>query len=161
VLARLKRALKREDGQALVELALALPILVLVLLAILDFSRALNAWNSETSLANVAARYLAVGSLPTYGPCANKTTIDQYVTCALQNQYGITQVSSGTNGLSGVSTCVSVPNNANGQPVTVKLTGNYKVLPMLPAISGISGSATMRIEGASIPSTMFTNSASC
>ena len=116
---RVKRALKREEGQALVEFALVMPILLLMILGIIDFGRAINYWNSETSLANVAARYVSVGTLPTTGPCPNEGTISAYMTCALTNQYGITTVTGSANGLVGPTYCVSVPTDSSGQPVAV------------------------------------------
>jgi Flp pilus assembly protein TadG len=159
VLRRLRRALKREEGQALVELALALPILLLVLLAIVDFGRAVNYWNSETSLANTAARYVSVGTLPTSGPCT-QTTISGYMACALTNSYGVNPVTSG-NGISGMSYCVSVPNNQAGQPVTVRITGSYQWLPLLKlATVKVTGSATMPLEN-TVSSSLYTQATTC
>jgi hypothetical protein len=62
---------------------------------------------------------------------------------------------------------VSIPNAAVGQPVTVKLTTNYKWLP-LPVLAGalqwantnISGTATMRLEQVP-PSGWATTTAAC
>jgi Flp pilus assembly protein TadG len=162
VLRRLRRALKREDGQALVELALALPILLLVLLAIVDFGRAVNYWNSETSLANTAARYVSVGSLPTTGPCANEANITAYMTCALSSSYGVTTVNSG-GGLqtSAMNYCVSIPTDAVGQPVTVKITGSYQWLPLIKlGNASISGSATMPLEN-TVAASLYTRTTTC
>src|SRR4051812_527069 len=55
---------RKESGQALVEFILVLPILILLLLAIVDFSKAYNYWNDQNDLANQAARYAAVGRNP-------------------------------------------------------------------------------------------------
>ena len=156
---RLTRILKREDGQALVELALALPILLLLVLAIIDFGRAVNYWNSETSLANTAARYVSVGALPTQGSCT-QTTISAYMTCALSKSYGINPVSSG-NGIQGMTYCVSVPSNTVGQPVTVRITGSYQWLPFLKLASvKVTGSATMPLEN-TVSSSLYTQTAAC
>jgi Flp pilus assembly protein TadG len=153
-----------------VEFALVLPILLLVVLGIVDLGRAVNYWNGETSLANDAARIVSVGTLPSSGPCGTNntsvTSIQTYMSCALQNQYGITPVASG-NGLqsSGLSYCVSVPSNSPGQPVTVKISGNYSWLPFLKfggstATSTISGSATMPLVN-TVGSSMYTTTSSC
>jgi Flp pilus assembly protein TadG len=168
---RLRRALSAEDGQALVELALAVPILLIVLLAIVDFGRAINYWNSENSLANVGARYAAVGAtLPTSGACSGSTsTLAAYIQCEA-GQYGLKNApAAGKPGLqpptsgSTVNVCVSVPNNTAGQPVTVKVYGQYDWLP-LPHVFGIrphinnltlTGSATMRIEN-TVPTSWIT-----
>src|ERR1700720_2211329 len=74
---RLFRSLREsEDGQAVVELALALPILLIVVLGIVDFGRAVNYWNDENHVANLAARYAAVGTLPGSGAtCGGKSTL--------------------------------------------------------------------------------------
>ena len=158
---RLKRALKREEGQALVEFALVMPILLLVILGIIDFGRAINYWNSETSLANVAARYVSVGALPTSGPCPNEATISAYMTCALSSQYGITTVTGTNNGLVGPTYCVSVPTDSSGQPVTVKISGPYNWLPLLKqAQATITASATMPLEN-TVSSSLYTQTTAC
>jgi TadE-like protein len=51
-------------GTALVEMALVLPVLLLLLFGMLDFGKALNAWIDETHLANEAARIAAVSYCP-------------------------------------------------------------------------------------------------
>jgi len=58
------RKLKDERATAVVEMALVLPILLLLSLGILDFGRAMNYKNDATQLANVAARYAAVNRNP-------------------------------------------------------------------------------------------------
>ncbi len=47
----------KERGQSLVELALILPVLILVLLGILDFGRAFYAYNAISNAAREGARY--------------------------------------------------------------------------------------------------------
>jgi Flp pilus assembly protein TadG len=51
-----------EDGQALVEFALVLPIVVIIIFGIASFGFALNGWNDETHLVSEAARCAAVNS---------------------------------------------------------------------------------------------------
>jgi Flp pilus assembly protein TadG len=53
-----------ESGQATVELAIVLPILVLLLVAMVDLGRAYNYWIDATHLANEGARLAAVGKSP-------------------------------------------------------------------------------------------------
>ena len=55
-------SLRREDGQALVELALVIPLLLILLFGIVDFGMALNQYNNTTNLANIGARYAMVAS---------------------------------------------------------------------------------------------------
>ena len=54
----------RERGQALVEFALVLPILLILLLGILDFSRAVAAYNSVSNGARSGARVAIVNQDP-------------------------------------------------------------------------------------------------
>lgn len=58
---RLMSSLRRkEEGQALVELAFVVPLLLLFLFGIIDFALALNQYNSDTNVANLAARTVSV-----------------------------------------------------------------------------------------------------
>ncbi len=172
VLAGFKRLAREEDGQAIVELALVLPILLLVLFSIFDFGRAIQIWNSETSLANVGARYAAVGSLPSFGQCnTSESTLTAYLQCLASNSYSISDSTSALPGLqppsSGgtpVAVCVNVAAGGNtpGQPVTVAVYAKYKWLPVNGLLAStqpvLVGSATMRIEnGAGVPSTWVTS----
>jgi Flp pilus assembly protein TadG len=51
---------RRQDGQSLVEVALVLPILVLILLGVFDFGRAVFAFNTVENAAREAARVAIV-----------------------------------------------------------------------------------------------------
>ena len=68
---RLLRALARrskdERGAALTELALVLPVLLLVLLGMIDFGKAINYWIDQTHLSNEGARLAVVNSNPGSG----------------------------------------------------------------------------------------------
>src|SRR5207237_6287499 len=63
-LMRLRQLLapRRQDGQAMIEFALVLPILALIIFGIFDFGSAYNQANSLRFLANQAARYAEVNS---------------------------------------------------------------------------------------------------
>ena len=62
------RGLRSESGVAIVEFALVLPFLLLVLLAIIDFGRAINYWIDTTHLASEGARLAAVDRVPPGSP---------------------------------------------------------------------------------------------
>ena len=62
--ARARARVRDERGQALVELALVLPILLLMVLGIAKFALALNAQNDQTTVASQIARYAAVNQDP-------------------------------------------------------------------------------------------------
>lgn len=55
---------RRSDGAAAVELALVMPVLLMVVLGIVDFGRALFTLNNLTSAVREGARFAAVQSLP-------------------------------------------------------------------------------------------------
>ncbi len=83
--------LRREDGQALVELALVVPLLLFIIFAIIDFGLAINQYNNTTNLANLGARATAVlsSSNTTPGTCTytksgtstTYTTLVGYIDC--------------------------------------------------------------------------------
>jgi Flp pilus assembly protein TadG len=54
----------REDGQALPEFALVVPLLVVILFAVIAFGKAFNYWNDATHISAEGARYAAVNNKP-------------------------------------------------------------------------------------------------
>ncbi len=85
MVSKLIRKARTEDGQAVVELAFVLPIVLLILFAIVDFGLALNQQNSDTDIANLAARQVSVigssSSLPCKGAPTAPTTLLAWVRC--------------------------------------------------------------------------------
>jgi len=167
---RILRGLRgSEDGQALVELALVVPLLLLLVLGIVDFARAVNYWNDENHLANIGARYAAVGALPTAGTCTNlggtpPNPLVAYLQCQagldspeLQNGSGNVNPTSGIAG-AGLSApgaiSVCVPSNTVGASVTVSVNSTFNWLPLPKMLGGglpfanpvLKGTATMRLE---------------
>ena len=59
-----RNSLHDARGAALAELALVLPLLLLLILGMLDFGKAFNQWMSGTHLANEGARLAAVNYCP-------------------------------------------------------------------------------------------------
>jgi Flp pilus assembly protein TadG len=132
-----------QDGQALVEFALILPVLLAAVVGLLVFSRAMNYNEQATHLANEAARYAAVGQVP-----ADATsTLGAWV-----RSQAVGELKSGTGSISGLpQVCVSYPNGtANiGDPVQITMSFNWKWLPVLHlsvASTPISESTAMRLE---------------
>jgi hypothetical protein len=140
----------------MVELALVLPVLLLVVLAIVDFGRAIDYKNAENHIANLAARYGAIGILPTTGPCANKASLSAYINCEVTADAPELNGGGGT-GPQGLTICISMGSNSSqakvGDPITVKLTDPFRWIPV-PALGGafqftatpLTGSATMMLE---------------
>jgi TadE-like protein len=137
--AALARPMAEERGQALVELALVLPVLLMLVFGIVQFGLALNSANDETHLANEVARYAAVNERPTNLSLA---------------EWGRSQASSKE--LSGEKVCISFPQNKAtntsgqiGDPVEVVVSGAIEWLPVLKiktASTSVSGKAVMRLE---------------
>jgi hypothetical protein len=60
----IRNRLRAQQGTAMVEMALVLPILLALALGIVDFGKAMNYWNDANQLAADAARYAAVNKNP-------------------------------------------------------------------------------------------------
>jgi hypothetical protein len=136
----------REDGQVLVEFALLAPLLVLLIAGIIQFGVALNYWLDLQRIANQGARWAVVDSYPgcprsgPQAPCS--PTLQEYLATS--------PVSSGLS--PGVEICfeemTGSPSGATvGDPVTVRLTSRFTLVPILKIGElDIRGAATMRVE---------------
>jgi Flp pilus assembly protein TadG len=148
--ARLRAARERlcaQDGQALVEFALVLPILLALVLGIVEFALALNAQGDETHIASEIARYATVDQNPGQ---AERKTLAQWGAGQLDNK----ALQEGKSKL-----CIKIPNNEAGQPVTVefKSTVHWLPIPKLSvATTPLVGSAVMRLETAVAPTNIKT-----
>ena len=142
---RLMHTLRREEGTALVEFALILPILALLLFAMLDFGKAFNYWIDETHLANEGARWAVVNKNPGSGSL-QQYILSQATTAELRD--------GGTASIANpAQVCITFPNGtANvGDPVRVTVSATYHWLPILGSRIGITqtaiaGSSNMRLE---------------
>jgi Flp pilus assembly protein TadG len=141
-----------ESGQALVEFALVIPLLLIVLFAVLDFAKAFNYWIDETHLANETARWAVVNSNPAPGGLTlQQWALSQADTGELKN-----------GGTAAVPTqaqvCITFPLNSQtgtsgqvGDPVQVSVIVGYHWLPFLSGSLGspsvdVGSTATMRLE---------------
>jgi len=147
---QLSAHLKDERGQALVEFALVIPILLLVLLAVLQFGKAINYWNDATHITAEGARYAAVNRKP--NPASALSLQAQ-----LLAQADATELRSGGSASlpAGAQVCVEYPNNTSavGDPVLVRMRFTYhwmpfisKFLPSKVANTTIQSTAVMRLE---------------
>lgn len=123
------RAGRREKAQGLVEFALVVPILLILAMGVIDFGWGLRAYITITNSSREGAR-LGV-------TCATDTDIKN-------------QVASSSSGLvtaAGV-TVVSNPcknGGKTGDPVTVKVTYDYKYITPLGALMSLSNTSTLRM----------------
>jgi Flp pilus assembly protein TadG len=110
---------RSETGQATVEFALILPVLLFMIIVMLDLGKAYNYWIDETHLANAAARWAVVNKSPVAG---------QSIETALQNEADSAQLRSG------VTVSICFPNGTSNvavDPVQAKVTYVYKPLKFL------------------------------
>ncbi len=138
--------LRHEDGAALVEFALVLPLLLVLLLGMVDVGKAYNYWIDETHLSHTGARWAAVNKNPGPGATLQASIRDRAETEELKN--------GGTGSVPDpIQVCISFPNVTSnvGDPVEVIVSAGYNFLPFLNSQAGltsktITGSSTMRLE---------------
>lgn len=140
---RLRALAADESGQASVEFALVLPLLVTLILGMVGFGFALNYWIDETQLASSAARYAAVARNP-----AGTGTLQDFIrtqASAEGLEKGGTQSTPDP-----LEICVTYQNGAAtkaGDWVRVEIKSDYRFFPGLDLVPiTITGSATMRLE---------------
>jgi len=158
--------LVEDRGVALAELALVLPLLLLLLFGMLDFGKAFNEWIDETHIANEGARLAAVGYPAVVGACDGSKAPNPNVclTQYLQQAADIPELRSGRTGdayaaaQSAAQVCISYPTNPAtssfgqiGDPVQVTVRVTYRWLNYLVnrvnlGATPILGKATMRLE---------------
>jgi Flp pilus assembly pilin Flp len=147
----LRRLRRDERGVALTELALVLPLLLILVLGIIDFGKAINYWLDETHLANEASRWAAVNNWPGKD---SGTSLQQYVLDHLDTA----ELSGDVVGTQGTAhsaqVCISFPDGTSnvGDPVAISVKYHYKWLSYLTNKADIgprtwvTGKSTMRIE---------------
>ena len=126
--------LSRTEGQAFVEFAIVLPLLVMLVVGICQFGLAFHNYLSITDATRVGARAAAVNRTSAAGPCSAART-------AIQNTVSTTQWST----ISSRITCTAGANT--GDPVKVIVKYPYKIgLPGFSASGNLTSSATERLE---------------
>jgi Flp pilus assembly protein TadG len=161
----LRTRLRSERGTALAELAIVIPLVMVLLLGMIDFGKAFNTWIDEQHLANEGARLAAVNYA--VGGCSNSNTnvcLAQYI----QQGADSGELRSGRSAdsyapsQSATQVCISYPQNtANspatrgliGDPVQVTVSVDYKWLNYITGrlslpggTTPITGTATMRLD---------------
>jgi len=152
---KLIKRLRGENGQALVELAFVLPLVLLFLFGIIDFGLALNTQNEDTNIANIAVREAAVVGTTTTATCTlngtatTETTLDQWTQCEAQ-VLGETPPANVC--VYDTATSTTGTTYTTGDPVEVKLSSTFGWLKLITGRVGnlsstIGADATMRVEG--------------
>jgi Flp pilus assembly pilin Flp len=129
-----------ESGQAAVEFALVVPILCVIVLAMVDFGKAMNYWLDLNHVASETARKAAVNTYATSG---------EYETWARARLETGELRSGGSDSIPTAATVsICLPEGGDvGDPVTVQLAVGYHWIPFIGGADwGIKGTATMRIE---------------
>jgi Flp pilus assembly protein TadG len=120
-------ARRRQAGTSVVEMALVLPLLLLLVFGIGDFGIAYTQWNSLTNAVREGARVGVVFQTP-----CNPAT----VTTTIENTVSNFAASSGLNG-AGIVTAVTNPCAGTGSQLTVRSTFPYNYIAMA-ALAGLA-----------------------
>jgi Flp pilus assembly protein TadG len=140
-LLRLRGRLREERGQAIVEFAVVLPVLVMIILGILYFGRYEDYTNQETQLAEMGVRWAAVDN----NPGASAQTLQQYIQSQAQPE-----LRTGSSDVTQAATVyVYYPSGSGGlgNPVRVCVVAKVSFpTPVTLIAPTIAQAATMRIE---------------
>jgi Flp pilus assembly protein TadG len=135
----------REDGQALPEFALVVPVLLLILVGVISFGKAFNYWNDATHLSAEGARYAAVNRKPDPSNLASlQVQIQQQSDTPELRSGGTTDVPAAS------QVCVDFPNGTSniGDPVRVSMTFTFHWVPIVGiGTKTITSTSVMRLEG--------------
>jgi hypothetical protein len=139
-----RQILHEAHGQALVEFALILPVLLLLVFGVIKMGIAATSWSDETHMANEAARFATVNSCPscTGSQILNDWILTQGDTADLKNPAKTTVTIS-------FDPNVSTKNHCQGESVKVQLKYTYTLLdlPILPKFTlPITATSTQRLE---------------
>jgi len=121
-----------EQGQALVEFALVLPVLILVLFGMVEFGRGFNYWNDVTHISAEGARFAVVNRKP------NPVNVASLQAQLLSQGDAVELRSGGSSALpQPARVCVDFPNGTSqiGDPVRVSVTFTYHWLPALDSVT--------------------------
>lgn len=128
----LKRYIKNSRGQALVEFALALPVLILLVIGMMDFGIIINQYMVVAEAAREGARSAALG-----GDNATVTTVAKTAASQINTSQLTVTISPSTTRVRGNGVTVTV-----ATPVTI----TQLLRPFFPSGFTAQGAATMRVE---------------
>ncbi|MFQ5878691.1 MAG: TadE/TadG family type IV pilus assembly protein [Dehalococcoidia bacterium] len=127
-----RRRRGREDGQSLVELALVLPIFLLLLFGIVDFGMGFQSWITVTNSSREGARLGAVGA----DSAAIEARVRQTADSLDQAQLSVAVTNAG---------------GPPGESVVVEASYNYSFITPLSSIASL-------VSGGTLPATLTLSS---
>jgi len=140
-----RRRQNPESGQAIVEFAIILLPLLLLVTGIIQFGIGLNFWLDMNRIANQGARWAAVncgpGSVEAVVCTPSLETYLEQQTLSKGNNPDATICFESKSGQSSGGAIATV-----GDPVTVRLTQPFKLVPLLSINTNLTATATMRLE---------------
>jgi hypothetical protein len=153
------RRVSREDGQATVEFAIVVPLLLLLIVGIFEFGKAFNYWISLNHLANEGARWAAVEKVPGQpGPTYTCDSFKKYLFDQMNTGDLQSKVVPVPNDFTNITLKVDTSGHGGGapqigDPVTVGIKApNYAIASLGETIDlgnvDLAGSSTMRLEQA-------------
>jgi Flp pilus assembly protein TadG len=140
---RLRGRLRQERGQALVEFAVVLPVLIMIILGILYFGRFEDYSNQETQLAEMGVRFAALNT----NPGAPTQKLQDYIQSQAQPE-----LQAGSSDVTKAQVFIYYPTtapsgNVVGQSVRVCVVSKMTFpTPLGTPSTAIVQAATMRIE---------------
>ena len=126
---------RSEEGQATVEFAIVIPLLLLLVVGIFEFGKAFNYWIDLNHLSNEGARWAAVNKVPPYNGIAGNAS----PSCDDIKNYLLSQMNTG-----------DLQSKVKGEPPTVPALKNIKLSVPNPSGPGntaqIGDSVTLSIQ---------------
>ena len=134
--------LRRDDGVAMTEFALIVPVFLVIVAGLLGFGRVFFYWIGANHLANETARWVVVDRNPNVTAFPNPDALQKYA-----------RANGGTVEFTDAKVCIEVPNAPAGTaptvggPIEVKISKPFTMIPLLNiGTITIRGAATMRVE---------------
>ena len=134
---RLARTGLKESGGALVEMALTLPILLLVVTGIFSFGIAINNYLELTNATAISARIIAVERQQTTDPCADG--VKAFYSAAPYLTQANLSFTFTFNGISYAGTSCSSSNYNTGAAGNMTAAGTVQVVATYPCTLGVYG----------------------